>query len=470
MRVLTPLALAALLAGCTVGPDFQPPPAPVDSSYGAGEAATGERIGGAWWTLFRSPALDQVVKDSVAGNRTLAAARSSLTQAALQARAVGGALYPQVDLTAAADRDRVNLAGYGFPGAPTVITLYQVGPTISYDLDLFGKTHRQIEAADAVAAGQGYQLDAAYLTLTGDVVVQAVTIASLRAQIRAADDIVGDDEKNLSLVREAKAAGSATEVDVLHADSQLANDRTVLPPLRQQLSVARHALSVLLGRTPAAWSPPDFDLDGFHPPDRLPVSLPSALVRQRPDILAAEADLHAASAAVGIATASRYPDLTLSANLLEQAAYPGSVFHSAATVGGGLVAPLFHGGSLKAEQAAAEAAFETSQARYEQTVLRAFAQVADVLQGLAHDADEEAAQQKAVATADSSLRLTRLSYAAGNVGVLQVLDAQRQYQQARLGAVHAQAQRILDTAQLFLAMGGGWWEWEGRAGDVVVGK
>ena len=268
-------------------------------------------------------------------------------------------------------------------------------------------------------------------------------------------------------MRLAKAAGSATEVDVLHADSQLANDRTMLPPLRQQLAVARHALSVLVGRTPAQWSPPDFDLDGFQAPDHLPVSLPSALARQRPDILAAEADLHAASAAIGVATASRYPDLTLSANLLEQAAYPGGVFHSAATIGGGLVAPLFHGGTLKAEQAAAEAAFQTARARYEQTVLRAFAQVADVLQALAHDADENTAQRKAVAVAGESLRLTRLSYAAGNVGVLQVLDAQRQYQQARLGAVHAQAQTTLDTAQLFLAMGGGWWEWDGRAENVA---
>jgi len=458
MRLPVSLALAALLTGCTLGPDFQPPPPPAETSYGTGETATSQRIGAAWWGLFGSSELDQVVKGALAGNRDLAAARATLTKAALQARAAGGALWPQLDLTAAADRDRVNLAGYGFPGAPTVITLYQVGPTISYDLDLFGKTHRQIEAANAETEAEGYQLGAATLTLTGDVVAQAVAIASLRAQLQAIDDIVTDDEKNLALVREAKAAGSATEVDVLHADSQLANDRTLAPPLRQRLSMARHALSLLLGRGPAAWSPPEFALEGFHPPEHPPVSLPSALVHQRPDILAAEADLHAASAAIGIATAARYPDLTLSANLLEQAAYPGALFHSAATVGGGVLAPLFHGGALEAQQEAAKAAFEASQARYEQVVLRAFAQVADVLQALTHDADEEEAQRKAVATAQASLHLTRLSYAAGNVGVLQVLDAQRQYQQARLGAVHAQAQRILDTAQLLLAMGGGWGE------------
>ena len=458
MRLLTPLALAALVAGCTVGPDFQPPPPPAATSYGTGETAHSARIGEAWWALFRSSELDAVVKDALAGNRDLAAARATLTKAAFQAKAAGGTLWPQLDLTAAANRDRVNLAGYGFPGAPTVITLYQVGPTISYDLDLFGKAHRQIEAADAQTEAEGYQLGAATLTLTGDVVAQAVAIASLRAQLQAVDDIVADDEKNLALVREAKAAGSATEVDVLHADSQLANDRTLAPPLRQRLSVARHALALLLGRTPASWSPPDFALDSFHLPEHPPVSLPSALVHQRPDIMAAEANLHGASAAIGIATAARYPDLSLSANLLEQAAYPGALFHSAATAGGGVLAPLFHGGALEAQQAATEAAFEASEARYQQTVLRAFTQVADVLQALTHDADEEEAQQKAVATAQTSLHLTRLSYAAGNVGVLQVLDAQRQYQQARLGAVHAQAQRILDTAQLLLAMGGGWGE------------
>ncbi len=479
---LLPLAVAAALAGCTVGPDFSPPPPPSEPGFAAsGERnpgqggqvpdpqaeRRGQRIGGDWWTLFHSPDLDRVVRDSIAGNRTLAAAKSSLAEARHQATAAGGALFPQVDATAQADRERINMAAYGIDAPTPVFNLYQVGPTVSYDLDLFGKTRRTVEQADALAEAQGYQLDAAYLTLTGDVVVQAVTIASLQAEIRAAADIVADDDRNLDLVQTAKAAGSATEVDVLHAGSQLANDRTVLPPLRQQLSVARHALAVLVGRSPAQWSPPDFELDGFRLPHDLPVSLPSSLVRQRPDILAAESELHAASAAVGIATARMYPDITLSASLLQQATFPGHLFAdgaSAVTAGGGLLAPLFHGGALKAEKAASEAAFQTAQARYEQTVLRAFAQVADVLQALVHDADDEAAQTTAMAVADSSLRLTRLSYAAGNVGVLQVLDAERQVQQARFGAVHARARRRLDTAQLFLAMGGGWWAWDGRAG------
>lgn len=458
-------AIGVVLAACTVGPDFIPPAAPVAGGYLAPKddaplpPAGGQSIDSRWWTLFRAPDLDPVIEAALAGNRDLAAARSSLARAVAEANAAGGALYPRLDLSAQADRERLNLAAYGLSGPSPVFNLYQVGPIVSYDLDLFGQTRRRIEGAEARAESQGDHLAAATLTLTGEVVVQAVTIAAVRAQIRTAEDIVADDAKNLDLVRMAKTAGSATEVDVLHADSQLANDRTLLPPLRQKLSVARHALSVLVGRSPADWSPPDFDLDGFHPPDALPVSLPSSLVHQRPDILAAEAELHVASAAIGVAAARLYPDITLSATLMQQATFPGHLFGTAAssvTAGGGLLAPLFNGGQLQAEKEAAEAGFQVAQARYEQTVLRAFAQVADVLQALAHDDAEERAQQAAVASAEASLRLTRVSYAAGNVGVLQVLDAQRQSQQARLGAVRARADHILDAAQLFLAMGGGW--------------
>lgn len=484
-RPLAAFGLSLLLGGCTLGPDFSPPPTPADAGYlppgqqePAGRSdrpdpqavAIGQQLRGDWWTLFQSPDLDRVVADAVGGNRNLAAAHASLGQAVQAAAAAGGALFPQIDATAQADRERINLAAYGIPGPSPVFNLYQVGPTVSYALDLFGKNHRRAEQAEALAASQGYQLDAAYLSLTGNVVAQAVAIAALRAQIRATGDIVADDEQNLGLVQAAKAAGSATQVDVLHAETQLVGDRTLLPPLRQQLAVARHALAVLVGRTPAQWTPPDFDLDGFRLPRDLPVSLPSHLVRQRPDLLAAEAELHAASAAVGVATAARYPDITLSADFLQQATYPGHLWQEAAssvTAGGGLTGPLFHGGALAAGQRAAEAAYAAAGARYQQTVLAAFAQVADLLQALANDADECAAQDKAAAAAAESLRLTRFSYSAGNVGVLQVLDAQRQYQQARLGSVRARAQRYLDTAQLFLAMGGGWWAWDGRAGQAA---
>lgn len=352
----------------------------------------------------------------------------------------------------------MNFAAFGIKAPAAVFNLYQVGPSVSYDLDLFGGHKRRAEAALAEAEAQGYQLDAAALTLAGNIVEQAVTYASLKAQMAATRAIIADDEENLRLVRTAKDAGSATEVDLLHAASQLASDRTLLPPLGKRQAAASHLLAVLLGKTPAGWSPPAFDLDGFRLPDRLPVSLPSALVRRRPDILAAEAELHAASARVGVAAADRYPDITLSASLLLQATQLGQLFrdsNSGITAGGGVTLPLFHGDALEALEGAAKAAYETASARYRQTVLRSFGQVADALTALAGDADQLAAETAAAAAAEGSLRLTRLSFAAGSSGVLQVLDAQRQVQQARLGLIRAKAERCIDTAQLLLAMGGG---------------
>ncbi len=465
LRTLPPLALAAGLAACTAGPDFHAPAAPAQQGYAApGEAdpaalAVGAKIDADWWRLYRSDALDRVLKTALAGNRSLAAARASLRRADSLAAAAAGAELPRIDATAGAEREKLNMAAYGLSGANPVFNLYQVGPTVSYDLDLSGRNRRAAEEARAQADEQGYQLRAAYLSLTGNVVLRAVEIAGLQAQITTVEGIVADDERNLALARAAKAAGSVGRGDVLHAASQLAGDRTLLPPLHQRLAVARHALALLAGHSPAEWRAPAFALDALALPADLPLSLPSALVRQRPDILAAEARLHAASAAIGVARAERYPDITLSGSLLLQSVKPDQLFRMASgagDIGGGLLAPLFHGGILAANEQAARAAFEASRADYEQTVLAAFTQVADILQALNHDAEESADQAVAVAAADASLKVARLSYSAGNAGILQVLDAERQDQQARLGAVRARAARLSDSAQLFLAMGGGW--------------
>lgn len=476
VRRIAGLAIASALSACTLGPDFTRPEAPTGDGYSApGEEsvetkanvpdsqrqAVGQRISNDWWTLFQSSDLDQMVRQALSGNQTLAAAQASLRQAEQEVRVAGGALYPRVDLAASAARQKENLSTFGLSGHSPVFNLYQVGPSVSYSLDLFGGNHRLIEQQTALAERAGYQLDAAYLTLTGNVVTYAITIASVRAQIQAVQDIVADDETNLHLVQTAKAAGSANDVDLLQAESQLANDRTLLPPLSQQLAVARHALAVLTGQSPAAWSPPDFTLSTLKLPRELPLSLPSALVRQRPDILAAEAELHAASAAIGVATAQMYPNIELTAVLSQGALFPGQLWRDAATtasLGGGLTAPLFHGGALEAQRDAAARAYDASLASYKQTVLQSFGQVADVLQALTHDAEELAAQRYALDSSEASLRLVRLSYSAGAVGVLQILEAERLVQQARLGFVRAQAQRYLDSTQMFLAMGGGVWE------------
>ena len=473
--------LIAALSGCTVGPDFTPPVAPSTVRYvPTAETSTGETVAGPavpiqtvglgetvtaeWWTLFRSPEIDDLVKEAVAGSPTLESAAARLMEAQEVVAAASGALYPQVGLSASVTREKISLASFGLKpngiSLPPNANSYQIGPSVSYALDIFGGTRREVEQKAALADVQRYQLDAAYQTLTGNIVTQAIQIAAIRAQLKAIHDVLDLDGQNLELVRTEHDAGSIPDTDLISAQSQLAADETLLPGPEQQLDVARHGLAILLGRAPGDWSPPDFDLALLTLPGQLPVSFPSELVHQRPDILAAEAQLHAASAQIGIATAQLYPSITLSGAAGVVALDPGHLFNPAGlvwSVAAGLTQPVFDGGSRRAERRAALAAFKASAADYQETVLQAFGQVADVLQALAHDATLLAAQQRALAMASESVRLQRISYASGGTGLLNLLDAQRQYQQARLGYVLAQAQRYQDTVQLLAAMGGGWW-------------
>jgi NodT family efflux transporter outer membrane factor (OMF) lipoprotein len=473
--------LAAALSACTVGPDFTPPAAPSTTGYtspseapvregAAGPAAPtqtvalGESVTAEWWTLFRSPEIDALVKEAIAGSPTLESATARLTAAREAVAAASGALYPQVDFSASATRGKINAASYGLNPDSTLLppnyNAFQLGPTVSYALDIFGATRRQIEQKAASADVQRYQLYAAYQILTGNTAMQAMQIAAVRAQLQAIHDILELDRQNLDLVRTQRQAGAVPDTDVVSAQSQLAVDETLLPAPQQQLDVARHALAVLLGRAPGDWSPPDFDLGKLTLPGQLPVSLPSELVRRRPDILAAEAQLHVASAQIGIATAQLYPSITLSGGVGAAALDPGHLFNPAGlfwSVAAGLTEPVFDGGTREADRRAALAEFKASAADYRQTVLQAFGQVADVLQALSHDAQLLAAQQHAVDLATESVRLQRIRYTGGGAGILDLLDAQRQYQQAQLGYVRAEAQRYQDSIQLLVAMGGGWW-------------
>lgn len=470
MKRTIAITLAALLAGCAAaGPDFKPPAAPQESRYTAtapqradDDAATqriepGARLDRSWWRLFRSPAIDGVVKQALAHNRTLAAAGYTLAQEQALAAAQSGARAPQVDLTAGIGRQKYGAEFLGDSPKPPSFTYYAVGPTVSYDLDYTGGAERTVERQYALVDYRRQQLNAAYLAVTGNAVMESLRIAALRTQIATVQTLLDQDRKNQRLVREAFAAGSVSRLDIVSADSQFAGDATLLPPLRQQLSVAQHALAIVLGETPAAATPPALDLTQLTLPMQLPVSLPSELAHRRPDILAAEAQLHAATAAVGIATANLYPRITLSASYIPQATETNHLF-TANSAGwsliSGLVAPLFDGGRLRAERKAAVDAMLASAANYQQTVLTAFGQVADALQALDHDAQALTAQDRARQAAEDDLTLTRNSYREGGVGVLQVLDAERHYQQASLGYVRAQARRYLDTAQLFLALGG----------------
>jgi NodT family efflux transporter outer membrane factor (OMF) lipoprotein len=478
------LGLAALLCGCTVGPDFLVPEAPKETGYRAeGEAVTmgeqhldlGKEIAGDWWSLYHSEELSEVVRQAIAGNRTLAATEATLAQAQEAVAQATGGLYPQLDLDASATRLRNPPQALGLqklpPGFPAIFNLFSIGPRVSYLLDVFGGTRRSIEEASALAQAADREVDAAYLSLTGNAVNQALAVASINAQIRTVQGIITDDETNLRLVNDEVRAGVATQLDIETAKSQLALDRTLLPPLRQQSSVARHALAILIGKPPVDWSPPNFDLADFTLPSNLPVSLPSTLVQQRPDILAAEAQLHAASAAIGVATAQLYPSITLTAGANQEATKLSQLFwgsSNAWSLAAGLTAPIFHGGELEAQRRAAVDAYDSATAKYEETVLEAFGQVADVLDALQHDVELIDEERRALDSAEASLRLTRTTYSIGNVGILQVVDAQRVAEQARLGYVRAQAQRLVDTAQLFLAMGGGWWEWQARTSGAAA--
>jgi NodT family efflux transporter outer membrane factor (OMF) lipoprotein len=461
---------AVSVGGCAAGPDFarpEPPPATrytADTLRGESDStetkvqhiALGQNIEGAWWTLFRSNAIDDLVTQAVDHNRTLAASMATLAQAQEIALARAGSQYPQVDLVAAAGRQQYGKEFLG-PFRIPPFTYFAVGPTVSYTLDYTGGVARSVEQQYALAEVKRHQLDAAYLAVTGQAVMQTLTIASVRAQIATVETILEQDRDNLLLVQSAFDNGSVAREDVVSAQSQIANDMTLLPPLRQELARARHALSVVLGRAPAGKLPDDVDLARITLPLQVPVSLPSELAHRRPDILAAEAQLHAATSAVGVAQSNLYPKIQLTASIGEQSLKAEQLFDRASnawSIMGGLTAPIFDGGTLRAEKRAAVDAMRASAATYEQTVLEAFAQVADLLEGLDHDAEQLDAQDHAQQAAQSSLDLARTSYKEGNAGVLQVLDAERSYQQARLGYVRAVAQRYLDTVQLFLALGG----------------
>lgn len=477
------LALAALLCACTVGPNFHRPAAPATSAYRPpGEsspvntaASTAQRRAPAadayaqrfmlgapvvpeWWTLFKSPPLDELIRRAMADNHDLAAAKATLAQVQELVAAQTGRLFPQVGLTASAGRQKYGKQFLGelVPSVPP-FTYEAFGASVSYMLDYDGATARTIEEQKALEQYQRSELDAAQLTLTGDVASEAVIIAATRGQIKAAAELLSEDRDNLNLVRTAFANGSVSKLDVLTAQSQLAGDQTLLPPLYQQLASARHTLAVLLGHPPADWAQPDLELSDIRLPRELPVSVPSTLVRRRPDILAAEAQLHAATAAVGIATANLYPQITLNATLGQQALTPAKLFDASSTAWsliGGLTQPLFNGGTLRAERRAALDALQASAQQYQQVVLESFGQVADQLDALDHDAQLVAAQANARDTTEASLQLARQSYQAGNSGLLQVLDAQRERQRAELGLLQAQARQYLDTVQLLLAVGG----------------
>jgi NodT family efflux transporter outer membrane factor (OMF) lipoprotein len=464
-------ALLAALAGCkAVGPDFQPPAASIDTGYLMARDTLGSELrlspdtagAGGWWKAFGSTDLDRVMSQALTGNRTLAEADATLERAREQANVARAAQSPQADMSLGPTAERFNVAAFGFPNFPSpTLLLYSIGGTVSYDLDIFGGERRATEAAQARAETQARKADAAYLTLTGQAGMTALQIATYRGEIAAAEGAVADDQRLVDMTRKAEAAGGRPRSAVTSAAAQLAQDEAVLPGLRQQLAEARHAMALLVGQAPSDWTAPDFDLSDFQAPTTVPVTLPSTLVRRRPDILAAEADLHAATADIGVATASLYPDIKLSGNFIQTGLKAGSLFSyadSGWTAAAGLTQPLFHGGALKAGQRAAQAQARAALARYQQTVLAAFTQVADVMQAIADDDAELAALSDSETVSTQAFNDAQTAFRLGGGTLLPVIDAERQLQITRRSRVVVQGRRLADIAKLFVATAADWRE------------
>jgi len=480
-RANSAAAIGILLAGCSVGPDFKPPapargidqagaytpapmPAQTASAASPGGAAqrfaNGQDIPAMWWQMFHSEPLDQLIRSSLETSPTLASAQAALRQARESYNAdAGSKLLPGVTGQLGVSRDRVSQASSGIPGG-AVYSLYSASVNVSYSIDAFGATRRELEGLLAAVDYQNYQVEAAYLSLTANVVTTAIQEASLRAQLKATNDVIDAEARSLSLVEKQAALGAIPRSTVLTQRALLAQTRATVPALEKALALTRYQLAVFAGRAPSEAGLPEFNLESLQLPSDLPVSLPSALAHQRPDIRASEALLHEASAQIGVATANLYPQLTLTGSVGAQSFEIGKLFSASSTawsVGAGLLQPIFNGGALQAKKRAAVAAYDQANAQYQQVVLNAFLNVANTLRALDSDADALRAQSEAESLAHESLDLVARQYKLGAVSYLSLLDSQRTYQQTRIALVQAQAARFADTAALFQALGGGWW-------------
>ena len=471
---------AALLAGCMVGPDFHRPAPPTVARYtaqplpdalGNGDdtqrLAAGADVPAQWWTLFHSKRLDALIAQALQANPGLEAAQAALRQAQ-EAQAAGkGALYPSATADYNVSRQRVagTLASPAASGYD-YYTLHTAQLEVSWAPDLFGGNRRQLEALRAQTDVQRYQLEATRLSLAANVALGAINAADLRAQITATQAIVDSQQQTLDSLRRQFALGAVPEAAVAAQQATLAQAHASLPPLQKQLAQQHDALAALLGRAPAELPETDIELGDLHLPGELPLSLPSRLVEQRPDVRAAEAQLHAASAEVGVAEANRLPKFTLSANAGSSPTRISDLF-SHGTMFWNLAAdvsqPIFNAGSLKHQQRAAEAALDAAKAQYRGTVIAALQNVADTLQALKADADTLAATQVAAQAAARSLAIAQQQFALGDVNHLAVLQAEQTQQQAAIALVQAEASRYGDTVALYQALGGGWWQQPGVA-------
>ncbi len=476
------------LSACLVGPDFKTPEPPKVNHYtkppwlcrtasapGHGGASQQfiqtKAISAEWWRLFHSPKINKLICRGIANSPNLTAAKATLQEAQQNLNAgIGNGLYPNIGAQVTAQRGSntgffsssngtSSVASSGIPSS--VFNLFNASLNASYLLDFFGGIRRQIQGLKAQVEYQYFELRAAYLSLTSNIVTTAITIASLHKQICVTKQLIREQAEQLAIIKKQFDLGGVSKIDVVAQQTQLAQTRATLPPLEKNWAQTRHLLAILVGAFPSQRCViPSLDLDELHLPTTLPLSVPSALVRQRPDIRAAEALWEAANAQVGVATANLYPQITINGSWGKSNTVGSKVFGSQSNlwnIGAGLFQPLFRGGALLAERRAAIAAYDAAAAQYRETVLQAFKNVADTLRAIEADAREMRAQKQAETAAYANLYLVKQQFRLGGVSYLSLLDAQRQYQQTRISLVQAEASRYADTAALFQALGGGWW-------------
>jgi NodT family efflux transporter outer membrane factor (OMF) lipoprotein len=450
------------------GPKVQPPPVLAGSYRAAALPGTtegadaqrflqGQDVPEQWWTAFGSPELTRRVVMALAHSPTVASAQAALLRAQEGVVAAGGSLYPTVDVAGGFQRVK-NGPVLGSSGL-TTYTVYSASLNVGYKLDLFGGTRHGIEAAQAAADVRQWLLVGTYLSLASNVTIATIQEGSLRAQVQAGDEVVGLLQEQTETARRQVEIGTRAQADLLALKAQVATAQATLPPLRKQLEAVRNQLAVYLGRFPAEADLATVPLDALTLPRDLPVSLPSRLVRQRPDVQAAESMLRGAAAQVGVATAQLLPQITLGGAVGPQSSSSQDLLRSgnlAWSLGLNLLQPVFHGGALRAQKRAAQAGLDQAVADYKATVLAAFANVADALDALQFDAQAESAQADGEQAAARSLELVKAQYRIGSASYLQLLDATRQWTQARTGLIRSRAARLSDTAALYAALGGGW--------------
>jgi NodT family efflux transporter outer membrane factor (OMF) lipoprotein len=464
-------AVITSLCGCAVGPNFKRPPAPAADSYGSAPVTTGDDaqrlvagmdIPAQWWTLFRSPALDHLVEQALNANPDVGAAQAAMRQAHELYHAQRTAFFPVVQGSLAGDRSEFPTSTLTSPtvASSSTYTLYTAQLTLSYAPDVFGATRRQVEMAKAQYESTRFQLEATYLTLSSNVVVTAIQEASLRGQIAATTRLLQLQHQLTEIVRRQRSLGTVSDLDVLAQQSAEAQTGETLPPLEKQLGQSRDALSALLGRLPSDEPQETFRFEDLTLPADLPLSVPAKLVEQRPDVRQAEENMHAASAADGVALANMLPQFSIDADAGSSALELGKLFTPYTgfwDAGASLTQTLFDAGALLHKHRAADAALDQAAAQYRAAVILACQNVADTLRALQADAAALAASAAAERAAKSTFDLAQRQRDLGSVGLLTLLNAEQAYRQAELAVVQARANRYSDTAGLFQSLGGGWW-------------